>query len=94
MITKIGICRDLREKKPWIVRWFGEYDSKTGKRRHYSKSFRLKIEAEDFQVSMRQKIKLGVPRTGTECQSLVLLTRGAQNPAIGLLPYRRDVPAR
>lgn len=33
MIAKIGLYRDPRRKKPWVVRWFGEYDPATGKQR-------------------------------------------------------------
>ena len=49
MITKIGLYRDLRKKRPWVVRWFGEYDPNTGKQRRYSKSFKLRRDAEAFQ---------------------------------------------
>jgi integrase len=62
MIAKIGLYRDPRKKKPWVVRWFGEYDPATGKQRRYCKSFRLKVEAEEFQAAKRQEVGQGVPR--------------------------------
>lgn len=45
-IEELGV-RDSLEP---FVRWFGEYDPATGKQRRYSKSFRLKVEAEEFQA--------------------------------------------
>ena len=55
MITKIGLYRDPRKKKPWVVRWFGEYDPTTEKQRRYLKAFRLKTEAEEFQGHTRHR---------------------------------------
>jgi integrase len=49
MITKIGLYKDPRKQKPWVVRWYGEFDPATGKQRRYSKSFHLKRDAEEFQ---------------------------------------------
>ena len=63
MVIKIGLYRDPRSKtKPWVVRWFGEYDPASGKQRRYSKSFRIKAEAEEFQAAKRQEIGQGTPR--------------------------------
>lgn len=62
MITKIGLYRDPRKKKPWVIRWYGEYDPASGKQRRYSKSFRLKAEAEEFQATKRQELGQGTPR--------------------------------
>ncbi len=66
MITKIGIYKDPRNKKrPWVVRWYGEYEPSTGKQRRYSKAFRLKVEAEQFQASKRKEFSEGtIPRDG------------------------------
>jgi len=66
MVGKIGIYKDPRNKKrPWVVRWFGEYDPTTGRQRRYSKAFRLKVEAEQFQASKRKEFSEGtVPRDG------------------------------
>ncbi len=62
MITKIGLYKDKRKQRPWVVRWFGEYDPNTGKQRRYSKSFRLKVNAEEFQAVKKQDIGQGTPR--------------------------------
>ena len=45
--TKITIDKDTRKgrKKPWLVRWYGQYDP-TGKQKRHCKSFLLKKEAE------------------------------------------------
>ena len=40
------LYHDPRKKQPWIVRWFGECDPASGKQKRYSKSFRLKRDAE------------------------------------------------
>ena len=66
MVTKIGIYRDPRNrKKPWVVRWFGAFDPATGRQRRYSKAFRLKVEAEQFQASKWKEFTEGtVPRDG------------------------------
>ena len=65
MIAKIGLYHDPRKKKPWVIRWYGEYDPASGKQRRYSKSFRLKAEAEEFQVAKRQESSQGTPRDRT-----------------------------
>jgi len=40
MTTKVGLYRDKRNKhRPWVVRWYGEYDPEKGKQRQYSRSF-------------------------------------------------------
>ncbi len=62
MVTKIGLYRDSRKRKPWVIRWYGEYDPATGKQRRYSKSFRLKVEAEEFQATKRKETGQGVRR--------------------------------
>ena len=60
MITRIGLYRDPRNKNnPWVVRWFGQYDPTNGKQRRYSKSFRLKVEAEEFQATKMQEFGQG-----------------------------------
>ncbi|MHC4105872.1 MAG: hypothetical protein ACYSR9_13095 [Planctomycetota bacterium] len=30
MIAKIGLYRDPRKEKQWVVRWYGEYDPNSG----------------------------------------------------------------
>jgi hypothetical protein len=48
MINKIGLYRDPRKEKQWVVRWYGEYEPATGREKRYSKSFKLKRDAEEF----------------------------------------------
>jgi len=49
MREKVGITRNKKpNQKPYIVRWYGEINPKTGKRRHYSKAFARRVEAEQF----------------------------------------------
>ncbi len=63
MIAKIGLYKDPRNThKPWIVRWYGEYDPDIGKQRRYSRSFRLKIEAEEFQAVKTREFGQGFIR--------------------------------
>jgi len=66
MITKIGLYRDPRKTKKWVVRWFGEYDPATGKQKRYSKSFELKRDAEAFQSQLAMAFKEGQQRDKPE----------------------------
>ena len=59
MITKIGLYRDPRKTKQWIIRWFGEYDPSMGKQRRYSKSFIRKKDAEAFQTGFHSLGAMG-----------------------------------
>jgi integrase len=88
MVTKIGVYRDPRKKKPWVVRWYGEYDPATGKQRRYSKSFRLKAEAEEFQAAKRQEVNEGTRRDkmpdatlGSFCRDWLAARRPDLRPA-------------
>ena len=60
MVVKIGIYHDQRKSHPWIARWFGEYDPETGKKRRYSKSFKLKRHAEEFKAEKTDKFRKGL----------------------------------
>jgi len=63
MTRKVGLYQDKRNKrKPWVVRWFGEYDPAAGKQRRYTKSFRLKRDAEEFQSKRATEFKQGERR--------------------------------
>lgn len=66
MITKIGLYKDPRKKRPWVVRWYGEYDPGTDKERRYSKSFKLKRDAEEFQNQQIAAFKKGQQRDRPE----------------------------
>ncbi|HUW19447.1 MAG TPA: tyrosine-type recombinase/integrase [Sedimentisphaerales bacterium] len=71
MIEKIGVYRDPRNKnKPWAVRWFGEYNPATERQRRYSRSFRLKVEAEAFQADQREAFRKGTQRDAAGKTSL------------------------
>ncbi len=63
MTSKIGIYKDLRNKRcPWVCRGYGEYDPATGRQKRYTKSFRLKVEAEAFQAEQASAFKKGQQR--------------------------------
>jgi integrase len=66
MIQKIGLYKDPRKQRPWVVRWFGEYDPNTGKQRRYSKSFAVRRDAEDFQAQQLTEFKQGQQRDKPE----------------------------
>jgi len=67
MIRKMGLYRDKRNKRrPWVVRWFGEYDPNSGKQRRYSQSFRLKAEAEAFMAEQTAAFRKGQRRDKPE----------------------------
>ena len=60
--TKVSLARDPRKKHPWIVRWFGEFDPATNKKRRYSKAFRLKRHAERLQAEKQAEFDKGGQR--------------------------------
>ncbi len=64
MEQKICVIKDNRpnRKKPWLARWWGEYDPRTGKQRRYSKSFTLKKDAVHFAEEKETEFKAGMPR--------------------------------
>jgi integrase len=62
VITKIGLYKDPRKQRPWVVRWFGEYDPATGKQKRYSKSFAVKRDADSFQAQQLTEFKQGQRR--------------------------------
>ncbi|MFC1781013.1 tyrosine-type recombinase/integrase [Planctomycetota bacterium] len=59
MITKIGVYRDPRKKKPWVVRWYGDCNPATGRRQRYSKSFKIKKDAEAYQLQKGSEFNQG-----------------------------------
>ena len=62
--ANISLTKDTRSirKKPWLVRWPGEYNPITDKQRRYSKSFAKKKEAEAFMAQKIQDFDAGLPR--------------------------------
>lgn len=59
MTTRVGLYYCRAKRLPWVARWFGEYDPAKGQRRRYSKAFRLKRDAEAFQVSKQAELNSG-----------------------------------
>jgi integrase len=63
MTNKIGIYKDTRNKgKPWVCRWYGEYNPATGKQRRYTKSFTRKAKAEQFAAEQATAFRKGQQR--------------------------------
>ena len=63
MTTKVGLYKDERNKRrPWVVRWFGEYDPEKGKARPYYDSFKTKREAETFRAEKQAELDRGGQR--------------------------------
>jgi integrase len=60
--TKVGLLHDPRKRKPWVVRWFGEFDPETGRQRRYAEAFRLKRDAESFQAAKQSELDKGSQR--------------------------------
>ena len=60
MNGKVSISYDPRNKgKPHVVRWYGEFEPHTGKQRRYSKSFRVKVEAQQFAAEKTVEFRKG-----------------------------------
>ncbi len=70
MITKIGLYKDPRKKRPWIVRWFGLPDLATGRKKRYSRSFKCKADAEKFQAKQLVTFDDGQLRDKSEDKTL------------------------
>ncbi|NLW84400.1 MAG: site-specific integrase [Phycisphaerae bacterium] len=61
---QLSLSRDSRSirKKPWLVRWKGEYNPITDKQKRYSKSFAKRKDAEAFMALKSQEFDEGLPR--------------------------------
>ena len=70
MANEIGLYKDPRRQKPWVVRWFGEYDPASGKRKFYSKSFRTKADAENFKSEQHHDFNNGLSRDKAQAVAL------------------------
>lgn len=64
MEQKITISKDSNpeRKKTWLVRWYGEYDVRTGKQRRYCKGFKLRKDAERFAEEKKVEFRADMPR--------------------------------
>ncbi len=62
MNPKISIVKDKRRTggKPWLVRWHGDYSMTTGKRKRHSRSFKRKIDAEQFAQQLTDEYQSGL----------------------------------
>ncbi|UCG49531.1 MAG: hypothetical protein JSU94_07070 [Phycisphaerales bacterium] len=86
--NKVGLYRDPRRKKPWVVRWRGEYEPAAGRQRFYSKGFRTKAEAEDFRSEQNHQFNSGFPRDKRQtatlagfCRDWLRTRKGGLKPA-------------
>lgn len=61
---KVSIQKDDRNirKKPFLVRWHGEFDPHTGRQKKYSKSFEKRKYAEHFAQKKRDEFESGLSR--------------------------------
>jgi len=64
--TRVGLYHYADRKLPWLVRWYGEINPKTGNPKRYSKSFRTKRQAEDCKAEKTQEFKKGKKRDRPE----------------------------
>lgn len=94
MNEKVGVYKDPRNKlKSWVVRWFGEYDFAKGKQKRYTKSFRLKVEAEAFAVQKSNDFSQGYQRDGTKetlkqcCDEYFRLNKNLRPETLKLYSY-------
>ena len=61
---KVKVTKDTRDgrKKPYLVRWMGEYNPHTGRQRRYCKSFSKRKDAEAFARKKENEFHLGLSR--------------------------------
>ena len=63
MTGKIGLYKCKNGTKiEWRVRWYGQYDSNTGKPKRYSRTFPKKKDAEKFRDEKKSDFRRGTPR--------------------------------
>lgn len=58
----ITITKDERpgRKKPWLVRWYGEYDLQTASKKRHSRSFGRQCDAECFARQLQDELDAGI----------------------------------
>lgn len=71
--NQIGLYHCRNRKLPWLVRWYGEINPETGLPRRYSKSFKTRVEADDFKASKQAEVKGGGRRDRPQDHSLKTL---------------------
>ena len=64
MENKVIVVKDKRRigARPWLVRWWGEYDAQTGKQKKYCKSFARRKDAEAFAEEKETEFETGMLR--------------------------------
>ena len=64
----ITITKDTKSgrKKIWLVRWWAQYDPKTGTQAYPSRSFATKKEAERFKRDKIEELEMGMPKQNQE----------------------------
>jgi len=71
MKRKVTLIKDKRKKSPWTVRWFSNsINPETFKQQHFSRSFRLKTDAERFMAKKIAEVADGIPQDKPEPQTL------------------------
>lgn len=66
MTGKVGLYKEgIGSERQYRVRWFGQFDEATGKRKRYSRTFERKADAERFRDEKKAEFKQGTPRDPT-----------------------------
>ena len=92
MKTKVTISEDRRNKnRPWSVRWYGLPDFETGKSKRYSKSFRLKAQADKFAARKTIEFQDGGKRDPIEDVSLRSFLTDWQRTRTDKRPATREI---
>ena len=59
MIATVGLYNERHRKRPWLVSWWGLPDPETGRQKKYTKAFKYKRDALDFQAAKREDLGRG-----------------------------------
>jgi len=64
MENRVIVVKDKRRigGRPWLVRWWGAYNPRTGKQKKYSKSFARRKDAEIFAQEKETEFETGMAR--------------------------------
>ncbi len=62
MNVTVSLLHEPSRKRPWIVRWWGNPDSDTGKQKRYGRVFKYSHEAKAFEAEKRTSHNRGEPR--------------------------------
>ena len=60
--TAVNLLHEPGRKRPWIVRWYGEVNLRTGKQKRRGRSFRHHNEAKAFYCQLQVDFSRGEPR--------------------------------